>query len=95
MVQRIWDASGFTARLSTTEECPATSQESIADRNNWRDLYRAALFELDLSKLGERVKAAEEAIHARASLDGKIPSDERIALQDAMNALSLLKRTHR
>jgi hypothetical protein len=65
------------------------------DGNNWRGLYRAALFELDLSKLGERVKAAEEAIHNRTSLDGKIFSDERIALQDAMNALSLLKRTHR
>jgi hypothetical protein len=95
MVQRMWDASGFTARLSEGDVCPATSQESIADRNNWRDLYRAALFELDPSKLAERVKAAEDAIQARASLDGKILSDERIALQDAMNALSLLKRTHR
>jgi hypothetical protein len=65
------------------------------NRNNWRELYRAALFELDISKLGERVKAAEEAIHARTSIDGKILSDERLALQDAMNALNLLKRTQR
>ncbi len=95
MVQRIWEASGFTARISDSDVCPATSQDSTVVGNRWRELYRAALFELDLGKLGERVKAAEEAIHARTSRDGKILSDERLALQDAMNALSLLKRTRR
>jgi hypothetical protein len=61
------------------------------DGNNWRELYRAALLEPDLSKLQERVKAAEEAIRARTSLDGKIFSDERVALQAAISALNALK----
>jgi hypothetical protein len=63
----------------------------IMDGNNWRELYRAALLEPDLSKLQERVKAAEEAIRARTSLDGKIFSDERVALQAAISALNVLK----
>jgi len=65
------------------------------DREHWRELYRAALRELDLNKLRERVKAADEAIRVRVSLDGEIPSDERIALHDTINALSILKRARR
>jgi len=34
----------------------------------------------------------EEAIRARASLDDGIPSEERIAIEDAVSALSILKR---
>ncbi|HEY4948879.1 MAG TPA: hypothetical protein VIH88_00970 [Candidatus Acidoferrales bacterium] len=65
------------------------------DANHWRELYRAALLELDLNKLRERVKAADEAIRVRVSFDGEIPIDERIALRDAMNALNVLKRARR
>ena len=65
------------------------------DSNDWRELYRAALLELDLDKLGERVKTADEAIRARASLDGDVPSDERIAIQNAMAALNVLRQGRR
>ena len=65
------------------------------NENNWRELYRAAILEVNLDKLGERVKAAEEAIRARASLNGDIPSDERIAIEDALSALSVLKQERR
>ena len=61
------------------------------DGGHWRELYRAALLELDLDKLGERVNTAEEAIRARASLNGGILNDERIAIQDAISALNVLK----
>jgi hypothetical protein len=60
--------------------------------NNWRELYRAAILEVNMEKMGERVKAVEEAIRARASLDDGIPSEERIAIEDAVSALSILKR---
>jgi hypothetical protein len=70
-------------------------QEDTVDSNNWRELYRAALLELDLDKLGERVKTADEAIRARASLDGDVSSDERIAIQNAMAALNLLRQGRR
>jgi hypothetical protein len=88
MVQRIWDSSGFCARIGGS---PSPCADSALDGSHWRELYRAALFELDLEKLGERVAAAEEAIRARASLNGGILSDERIALQDATSALNVLK----
>lgn len=87
MVHRIWDSSGFHARIAS----PSPSADSALDGSHWRELYRAALFELDLEKLGERVQAAEEAIRARASLNGGILNDERIALQDATSALNVLK----
>jgi hypothetical protein len=32
--------------------------------NNWRELYRAAILEVNMEKMGERVKAVEEAIRA-------------------------------
>ena len=87
MVERIWDSSGFYARIGSA----SPSQDSAVDGSGWRELYRAALLELNLDKLGERVKAAEEAIRARASLNGGILNDERIALQDAVSALHVLK----
>ena len=62
------------------------------DGNNWRELYRAALLELDLDKSRDRVKTAEQAIRARTSLDGDIRNDERTAMQDAMSALNVLRR---
>ncbi|HWO39931.1 MAG TPA: hypothetical protein VNO32_65015 [Candidatus Acidoferrum sp.] len=60
--------------------------------NNWWELYRAAVLEIDRNKLRDRVLAAEDAIRARASLGGLVPSEERISLQDAMGALLVLRR---
>ncbi len=87
MVERIWDSSGFYARIGSS----LPSDDSAVDGSQWRELYRAALLELDLDKLQERVKAAEEAIRARASLNGGILNDERIAILDATSALNVLK----
>lgn len=83
----IWDSSGFYARIGSAPP----SKDSAADGSHWRELYRAALLELNLDKLGDRVNAAEEAIHARASLNASVLNDERIALRDAMAALNVLK----
>jgi hypothetical protein len=87
MVQRVWDSSGFYARTGS----PSPSADSALDGSRWRELYRAALLELDLEKLAERVEAAEQAIRARASLNGGISTEERIAIQDASSALNVLK----
>jgi len=86
-MHRIWDSSGFYARIGSA----APSKDSAADGSHWRELYRAALLELNLDKLGERVNAAEEAIHARASLNAGVLNDERVALRDATAALNVLK----
>ena len=37
-----------------------------AERPNWRDLYRAAILELDSSRLPERIVEAENVVIARA-----------------------------
>ncbi len=58
----------------------------------WWESYKFAVLETDKKKLRDRVIAAEQAIRARASLDGQVSGDERIAIQDAMSALQMLRR---
>jgi hypothetical protein len=60
MVQRIWDSSGFYALVGSA----SPSQDSTVDGSHWLELYRAALLELDMDKLAERVNATEDAIRA-------------------------------
>lgn len=60
--------------------------------NNWWELYRAAVLELDGNKRQARMKEAEDAIRARASADFDVSGGERTAIQDAMDALSVLKK---
>jgi hypothetical protein len=59
--------------------------------NNWRALYRAAVLEIDPVKLELCVKAVEDAIRARQSLDGHVSTGERAAMQDALDSLGVLK----
>ena len=59
--------------------------------NNWRALYKAAVFEIDPVELELRVKAVEDAIRARQSLDGHVSTEERAAMQAALDSLGVLK----
>ena len=59
--------------------------------SEWRSLYRAAILELDPKKLQACVKAAEDAIHARAS-SARVPLGERKEMDDALSTLRVLKR---
>jgi hypothetical protein len=61
-------------------------------QSHWRDLYRAAVLEVDLQQLQYRVKAAEAAIRARAADNGTISREERVAIEDATSALSIMKQ---
>jgi hypothetical protein len=61
---------------------------------NWRELYRAAILELDPALLQIRVKAAEDAINARLA-DALIPRDEQRDIDAALSALRGLKRLYR
>jgi hypothetical protein len=58
---------------------------------NWRDLYRAAILELNPSLLKARLKAAEDAIVARAS-DARTPREERKEMDAALSTLHRLKK---
>jgi hypothetical protein len=57
----------------------------------WRDLYRAAILELNPSLFKARLKAAEDAIVARAS-DSRAPREERKEMDDALSTLHRLKK---
>ncbi len=62
----------------------------------WRDLYRAALFEVDKTKLPDRISQAEEALVVRARELFHIAGDnieEEQALDDTMYALHALGNT--
>ncbi len=59
---------------------------------NWRELYRAAMLELDPAMLQVRVKIAEDAINARAAHDARVPRDEKRDMDDALTALRRVKR---
>jgi hypothetical protein len=59
--------------------------------NDWRALYKAAVLETDPVKLELRVKAVEEAIRTRQSLDGQVSSKERVEMREALDSLGVLK----
>jgi len=62
----------------------------------WRQLYQAALLELDRNKLLQSIELAEHAIREQAN---RTPDpqhhnpNELQAMQDALRALSLLRRS--
>ncbi len=58
----------------------------------WWKLYRAAVLETDDGKLHERVQAAQEAIATRSSAESRVPTEERLALQESRSELQILKQ---
>jgi PAS domain S-box-containing protein len=61
----------------------------------WQEMYRAALLEVNPSKLKTRVEVALLAIHQRMRELEQTPSkptEERLALKDALNGLRVLER---
>ena len=73
-----------------------TYTKTMNDPNpRWRDLYEAALLELDRDKLLQSIELAEQAIreHANAIEGTGHDPDEPQALEDALRALHLLRRS--
>jgi hypothetical protein len=60
--------------------------------SQWRELFKAAIIELDPEQLQLRVKAAEDSINARASSDARVSRDEQRAMDDALSTLRVLKK---
>lgn len=62
----------------------------------WRDLYKAALFEVDKTRIPDRIAQAEEALVVRARELFHMAGDnieEEQALDDTMYALHALRST--
>jgi len=69
------------------------SQQSL-DRRVWRELYKAALFEADKTKLPERIAQAEKALALKARELFYVAGDsieEGQALDNAVYALHALR----
>ena len=66
---------------------------NTSENTNWRDLYRAAIREVDPSKLAKRIAEAGCAMIARANdllQDGSNNREEAEDLNDALHALRAL-----
>ena len=77
--------------MSPLPPSPAHPSDS---NTNWRDLYRAALLELDPSTLAQRVAEAESVVTAKANelfQNGDGNSEESEDLSDALYALQALR----
>jgi hypothetical protein len=62
----------------------------------WKNLYQAAMLELDTGVLPARIEAAKAAIHNRmAEMEGSQAATEASQLQDALNMLDVLLRMYR
>jgi hypothetical protein len=73
-----------------------TASPKSLDTGGWRKLYTAALFEVDKTRLPDRIAQAEEAVVLRARELFHVAGDnieEGEALDDAMYALHALRST--
>jgi hypothetical protein len=67
-----------------------------AFNGDWKELYKAALFEDDHAKMPQRIAEAESALAARAGElfgAGENQVRERQAMENAMYFLRLLRKT--
>ena len=98
-------AASIREKFDTLSDRPAkqnmggimnTGSSKSLDSGAWRDLYKAALFELDNARLPERIAQAEKALALRARELFHIAGDnieEEQALDDTMYALHALRNT--
>jgi hypothetical protein len=74
-----------------------TGSSKSLDNGAWRKLYTAVLFEVDKTKLPERIAQAEKALALRARelfyAAGESTAEEEQALDDAVYALHALRST--
>jgi hypothetical protein len=69
---------------------------SESKRPSWRELYRAALVEIDPVKLAALIEQARQAVHERRrELLLAADREEQQALDDALHSLQWLQRETR
>ncbi|SRR5258708_2186784 len=76
-------------------DLPAKKGRLLTTNISWRDLYAAAILELDRTLLPGRIEAAGAAIkQATEELmsDGKLTAEETQSMADALRSLQTLER---
>src|ERR1700721_4659156 len=88
-----WYATALTARPPRTYPfTPPFQGRGHMVEYPWWEPYKFAVLETNRNKLRDRVNEAEQAIRERASLNGQVSNEERIAIEDAVSALKMLRR---
>ena len=88
-----WDCT-FASDAKSTESFMSTGISNSPDSRYWRQMYRAALFEIEDSKLPARIAEAEKAVASRARELSQAAGDNREeteALDHAIHALHALR----
>jgi hypothetical protein len=91
------EAANISPGAKTRRRIMSTSISKSPDSRYWRQLYRAALSEIDKSKLPERIAEAEKAGVLRARELFQAAGDngeETEALDDVMYALHALRSNY-
>jgi hypothetical protein len=91
-VQFVMVAAGYSSGDHSGHAQKTRASRDEAAKPAWRIPYKDAILEADQGQLADRIRAAEAAIRARASLDGQVSSEKRIAIQHAMAGLLVLRR---
>jgi hypothetical protein len=100
---RTEDFRSLTNRHLLNHRVPSVRSQQIlfkrgknVSNHSWRDLYRAALLEVNPARLRKAVEEATEAIQRKLheSADGEISAEELQALQDALQNLRVLQREY-
>jgi uncharacterized protein YecA (UPF0149 family) len=66
----------------------------MTETYKWHEVYKAAVLETDWTKMEERILVAEAALHERRKefdLNHGGTPEENQAIQDALNALNVLR----
>jgi hypothetical protein len=61
-------------------------------QEQWWVLYHHAILEMDVSNFDDRLQAAEDAVVQRLWLKKQVPVDERLALENALTGLGILRK---
>jgi hypothetical protein len=85
----------LTLRISLSNNLSRGRKERGVPMREWEELYQAAILETDWSKVEDRIQKADSAISARLhefSLNHGGTPEENQRIQDALNALKILRR---
>jgi hypothetical protein len=85
-------AAGYSSGDHSGHAEETRPKRNEAEKPAGWNLYKDAILETNQGQLPDASRTAEVAIRVRASLDGQVSSEERIAIQHAMAGLLVLRR---
>jgi hypothetical protein len=86
--------SNLDSEFPQQAACPERSALADETRQKWEELYELAILELERERFEVRIKEAEDAMLQRLEelRASQAEREERMRIQDALSALSVLRR---